>query len=67
MRPIVKGGRESDIRQEQRDVSLERFRSGCTLWKRQRRLIRGWEERRKRRCSKERMERVKARECSNTH
>ncbi|GFU15612.1 SWIM-type domain-containing protein [Trichonephila clavipes] len=36
-------------------------------WKRQRRLIRGWEERRRRGCSKERMERVKARECSNTH
>ncbi|GFU93083.1 hypothetical protein TNCV_1663151 [Trichonephila clavipes] len=36
-------------------------------WKRQRRLIRGWEERRRRRGSKERMERVKARECSNTH
>ncbi|GFX13006.1 hypothetical protein TNCV_3660011 [Trichonephila clavipes] len=29
-RPIVKGGRESDIRQGHRDVSLERLRSCCT-------------------------------------
>ncbi|GFV26827.1 hypothetical protein TNCV_3454981 [Trichonephila clavipes] len=31
MRPIVKGGRESDIRQGQRDVSLEPLRSCCTF------------------------------------
>ncbi|GFW72175.1 hypothetical protein TNCV_4790621 [Trichonephila clavipes] len=31
MRPIVKGGGESDIRQGQREVSLERARSGCTF------------------------------------
>ncbi|GFT79366.1 hypothetical protein TNCV_1613251 [Trichonephila clavipes] len=31
MRPIVKGGQESDIPQGHRDVSLERLRSCCTF------------------------------------